>query len=209
MLVDSLLALPRWVYLGLSAGAVVSFAVAVTFLLGPRLFRDGSVDAGPTRTSEDRRRREIARYLDAVGERFEEDADVAGRTVAFYLPDRDVAVTFDARTFYSLERTPTYPVLVEHEMPGVALGPRLPFETPEVPPGGGVGGDRPAAGSDGAVDPPEAAYAVLGLPRGAGEDDVRRAYRARVKEVHPDHGGDEAEFRRVREAYRTAKRHAT
>jgi hypothetical protein len=47
----------------------------------------------------------------------------------------------------------------------------------------------------------EAAYRALDLDPGADEDAVRRAYRERVKEVHPDRGGDEAEFRRVTRAY--------
>lgn len=219
MLVDTLLALPRWVYVGLAAGAVASVAVAAAFLLAPRAVPDDRAERGTVRSSETRRRREIARYLDAIGEAYETDAEVAARTVAFLLPARDVAVTFDARTYYALEGTPTHPVLVEHEMPGVALGHRLPFETPapsdgsadgSADVGAGPGGRDPvdAGGSSGTVGHAEAAYAVLGLPNGAGEDDVRRAYRTRVKEVHPDHGGDEAEFHRVREAYRTAREDA-
>ncbi|MFB6147217.1 MAG: J domain-containing protein [Halobacteriaceae archaeon] len=45
------------------------------------------------------------------------------------------------------------------------------------------------------------AYEVLGLDPGADEAAVRAAYRDRVKEVHPDRGGDEASFRRVKAAY--------
>jgi ferredoxin len=44
-------------------------------------------------------------------------------------------------------------------------------------------------------------YAVLGLDADADEDAVIRAYRERVKEAHPDHGGSIAEFKRVRRAY--------
>ncbi|PSQ14377.1 hypothetical protein BRD02_09595 [Halobacteriales archaeon QS_8_69_73] len=111
-------------------------------------------------------------------------------------------------------------------MPGVALGNRLPFETPEPSPGAdagrgantntraGPGGPRGAgtAGADrleGRTDVAEAAFDVLGLSPGADEAAVRRAYRRRVKEVHPDHGGDEEEFRRVQEAYDTARRRAS
>ena len=48
----------------------------------------------------------------------------------------------------------------------------------------------------------EEALAALGLDRGADQRAVRRAYRDRVKAVHPDaDGGDEDEFRRVRAAY--------
>jgi hypothetical protein len=47
------------------------------------------------------------------------------------------------------------------------------------------------------------AYDRLGLEEGADQETVRRAYREKVKEVHPDRGGDEAEFRKVTEAYET------
>ncbi|GAB3686422.1 ferredoxin Fer [Salinarchaeum chitinilyticum] len=42
---------------------------------------------------------------------------------------------------------------------------------------------------------------VLGVDRGADEEAIRSAYRDRVLESHPDHGGTPAEFRRVRSAY--------
>lgn len=46
------------------------------------------------------------------------------------------------------------------------------------------------------------AYRTLGLDPDADEEDVRRAYRERVKEVHPDRpAGDEDEFKRVTQAY--------
>ena len=45
------------------------------------------------------------------------------------------------------------------------------------------------------------AYRILGLDPGADEGRVKRAYRERVKTVHPDRGGDETEFRRVKSAY--------
>jgi hypothetical protein len=111
-----------------------------------------------------------------------------------------VAITFDARAYYRIEHSGTYAVLVEHEMPGLHLGRRLPFETPEV--GSGPRTDRRRH------DPTAAAFAELGIEAGADSEEVRAAYRRRVKEVHPDQGGDEDEFKRVREAYTTAKKHA-
>lgn len=51
---------------------------------------------------------------------------------------------------------------------------------------------------------PSAAEArrVLGVDRGADEAAIRRAYRERAKETHPDtDGGDEAAFKRVSRAY--------
>jgi hypothetical protein len=42
---------------------------------------------------------------------------------------------------------------------------------------------------------------VLGVALDATPEDVRAAYRERVKETHPDRGGSEAAFKRVRWAY--------
>jgi len=38
------------------------------------------------------------------------------------------------------------------------------------------------------------AIAALGLRMPCTEEDLKRAYRRRVKELHPDHGGDERRF---------------
>ena len=208
VVVELLFALPRWLYLGVAAGAVMSLCVVVTFLVGGRVFFDGETDADDRdrhseRSTEAIRRAEIREYLDRIDERFVENADIDGNRVAFFLPTRDVAVTFDARTFLALEATPTHAILAEHEMPGVALGNRLPFETPEP-----SVDDDPTDDPDERLPPADAAYRVLGLPSGADAEAVRRAYRRRVKQAHPDHGGDEEEFRRVQEAYDTARRYA-
>ena len=42
---------------------------------------------------------------------------------------------------------------------------------------------------------------VLGVTVSADSDEVRRAYREKVKHVHPDRGGDPDEFKRVTTAY--------
>jgi DnaJ-domain-containing protein 1 len=48
----------------------------------------------------------------------------------------------------------------------------------------------------------EEAYRRLDVEPGAGEDAIRKAYRERVKEVHPDTAsGDEEAFKRVTAAY--------
>lgn len=54
-----------------------------------------------------------------------------------------------------------------------------------------------------AVDPTQRAssWAVLGLEAGATIDEVKRAFRKRALETHPDQGGDSDEFRAVRRAY--------
>lgn len=188
---------PRWVVVGLLIGFAASCVAACLFYVGTRWFPgdEGSRNQGDR--GDDRRTAEIREYLDAIEESFAEDHPVEGQSVEFYLPERDVAITFNPRTFYRLERSATHPVLVEHELPGVHLGSRLPFETPEVD----LGPD-PAERELTAYDE---AFAVLGLPETASEAEVRRAYREKVKEAHPDQGGDEAEFRRVREAYATAR----
>jgi hypothetical protein len=49
---------------------------------------------------------------------------------------------------------------------------------------------------------PREAYDRLGLDPDADADTVKRAYREKVKEVHPDtEGGDEDEFKRIKTAY--------
>lgn len=49
---------------------------------------------------------------------------------------------------------------------------------------------------------PAEAYRVLGLDPDADSEAVRRAYRRKVKSVHPDReSGDEEAFKRVKEAY--------
>jgi ferredoxin len=48
-------------------------------------------------------------------------------------------------------------------------------------------------------------FEVLGVEPGADEETVERAYRQRIKEAHPDHGGSQEAFRRVREAYEAIK----
>ncbi|PSP57451.1 ferredoxin [Halobacteriales archaeon QS_1_67_19] len=58
-------------------------------------------------------------------------------------------------------------------------------------------------------------FEVLGVDADADEAEIERAYRERVKEAHPDHGGSIEEFRTVRTAYETltgddpARRHTT
>ena len=190
--------LPSWVLAGLSLGLVFAAFSAAMFVVGEQLF-----PSPPGRRSDEaergqaRRHAEIRHYLDDIGERYAEDHPVAGHTVAFYLPERDVAVTFDAQAFFDIQGRGIDAVLCEHEMPGHHLGRRLPFEVPELE-------WEPASEPD-AV---ERAFRALGLSPAASTDEVRDAYRERVMEVHPDHGGDEESFREVRDAYTTAKEHA-
>ncbi|MFD1569081.1 J domain-containing protein [Halorubrum laminariae] len=204
MVVESVTALPAWVLLGVAAGVVASVVVALVFYLGDRLIAPGgSADDESGHTGDERRRREIREYLTATEVRFTEDHALGEVRVPFYLPDRDVAITFDAHDYFRLEGEGVYTVLCEHEMPGRGLGRRLPFEVTEPDWGTRKGYvDAPTP------DPVAAAFDELDVPRDADGDEVKRAYRERVKETHPDQGGDEEAFRRVREAYATARNHA-
>jgi hypothetical protein len=189
--------LPSWLVAGLGLGVVASLVVAGVFVVGDRLFPAPSGRESDRIDGTARRHAELRTYLNGIGERYLEDHPVHGDTVAFYLPERDVAITFDAQAYFRIERAGTYAVLCEHEMPGGHLGRRLPFDVPE---------QEPIA--SGSTHPAAAAFDRLGVTHTAGPDEVRSAYRSQVKQVHPDHGGDPEEFRRLQEAYATARDHA-
>lgn len=190
---DQVWVLPWWLVVGILVGLIIGLLIAGVFAVGSRLFPDERRE--PTAGGEHRKRTEIRRYLRAIDEAFIENYEISGDPVEFYLPERDVAITFDARAYFRIEATDTHGVLVEHEMPGIHLGRRLPFETPDL-----AGGDTDRTTTT--------AFAVLGLPTDASQSEVKTAYREKVKHVHPDHGGSRESFERVREAYTTARTHA-
>ena len=196
MLHEAVGSLPEWLIHGLVLGGTLAVLVASAFAIGTWLFPDSRAAHGESRSGEGRRRQEIRAYLRAIDEPFVEDREIAGAPVAFYLTDRDVAITFDAHHYFALDRTDTHAILVEYEMPGHGIGRRLPFETPDV---------EATAANPGAD---AGAFAVLGLDRSATTEEVRAAYRERIKDVHPDHGGDRESFERVREAYTVAREQA-
>lgn len=45
-------------------------------------------------------------------------------------------------------------------------------------------------------------YQTLGVERTASEDEIKKAYRKKAMKHHPDRGGNEAEFKKIEEAYR-------
>ena len=68
----------------------------------------------------------------------------------------------------------------------VFFGGNWSFSSPRRPPDDGLAG----------------AYAVLGVPPKSPPDVIRKAYRDKLFETHPDHGGSDKEVRQVIEAYK-------
>jgi hypothetical protein len=203
--------LPTWLLAGVAMGVVAVVLVAGIFVAGDRFFPAPPTDGRRRIDGTVRRRAEIRDFLGSIDERFVEDATVHGHTVAFYLPVREVAITFDPRAYFGIEGEGTYAVLCEHEMPGAQLGRRLPFEVPEqstASAGGSDGGPDPHRDRSPGPVPVRTAFSRLGLQPGADAEQVKAAYRRRVKDAHPDAGGDSESFKRLREAYTTAREHA-
>lgn len=47
------------------------------------------------------------------------------------------------------------------------------------------------------------AYETLGVPKGASEEEIKKAYRKLASQHHPDKGGDTAKFQEIQSAYET------
>lgn len=197
---DTIAALPEWLLLGIVLGAVLTVLVAAVFYAGEHLLDDPQGRSEERIPGDDRRTAEVAQYLGAINERYVENHSIGDHEVDFYLPDRGVAITYDAHTFFRLADADVHAILCEYEMPAVHLGTRLPFETPTVE------NDQPST----PPNAPEAtaAFRTLGLSPSADPDRVRAAYRQQIKQAHPDHGGDKAEFQQLQEAYATAQEYA-
>jgi molecular chaperone DnaJ len=44
-------------------------------------------------------------------------------------------------------------------------------------------------------------YDILGVSKGASEGDIKKAFRKKAHQLHPDKGGDKAKFQEINEAY--------
>lgn len=139
--------LPSWLVAGVGLGLAATVVIAAVSVVGTRLAPDRTARARRTHDSR-RRRREIRELLRHIDEPFVEGRAVAGGEVAFSLLDRDVAVTFDAQTVLALADHPVHVVLCGHELPGAALGQRLPSDVPSPIP------DRPTPGPSPTTSPP-------------------------------------------------------
>lgn len=197
---DTIAALPEWLLLGIVLGAVLTVLVAVVFYAGERLFEDPQAGSKERVAGADRRTTEVAQYLGAINEQYVENYTIGDHEVEFYLPDRGVAITYDAHTFFGLGDADVHAILCEYEMPAGQLGTRLPFETPTIE------NEQPSTPSQSAEA--TAAFRTLGLSPTADPDRVRAAYRQQIKQAHPDHGGDKTEFQQLQEAYATAQEYA-
>lgn len=180
---------PDWLIHGILLGMLAAVAVFIVFLLGSRRFGDGrpsSSDYDPDQL----RRVEVRAYLSAIGEPASEEVTIEGIPVDFWLPERSVAITFDADVYFRLLDADLTAVLLEHELPGNQLGARLPFETPSIR--RSRSGDR---------DDRSWAHDILDVSNSADATAIERAYREKIKEVHPDVGGDQEALIEVLEAY--------
>ena len=65
---------------------------------------------------------------------------------------------------------------------------------------------RPPRSTAGGAPEGASIWSLLGVGRDATEVELKAAYRRRALETHPDHGGDDASFRRVVRAYEEAQR---
>lgn len=170
--------LPSWLLQGIGLGLLAAVMILLVNVLGIR-YLDISSGRRARVDEHELRRSKVRAYLQAIGEPYIEAFPLATAIVDFWLPERAVAITFDPHDFFDLEAAGVTVILLEHEVPGAAIGSRLPFDTPPLE------RTRPAG------DERSWALETLGIDTESPDRDaIDRAYRERVLEAHPDRGGD-------------------
>jgi len=48
-------------------------------------------------------------------------------------------------------------------------------------------------------------YNILGVDKSASDSEIKKAFKAKSMQYHPDRGGDEAKFKEINEAYQTLR----
>lgn len=84
------------------------------------------------------------------------------------------------------------------------MAPFSPAELREVSPVSGAGPGAPARPRIPREPAAKSLWAVLGVEPGASVEEIKRAFRKRALETHPDQGGDAAAFRALHAAYERA-----
>lgn len=72
----------------------------------------------------------------------------------------------------------------------------------------GAGASETGASTDDPRAPQPSVWAILRVSPQASLEELKQAFRARAKELHPDHGGSDADFIRLQRAYAEAQRRA-
>ncbi len=72
----------------------------------------------------------------------------------------------------------------------------------------GSGGGEAEVLADDPQRPQPSVWAILRASPQASLEELKQAFRARAKELHPDHGGTDADFIRLQRAYAEAQRRA-
>lgn len=173
-------------------GLAVPLAVILFYLYGKGVF-----GTAPRRAPRPKgaRRRSMVRSAALEMELDHETGRMTGRVLAGTFEGRDLD-SLDApaleRLAFEIAADPESRSLLE-----VYLDRRMPGWREHVKAEAAAGRRRPS--NAGAMSEEEA-YQILGLPKGAGEPEIRAAHRRLMKKVHPDSGGSNFLAARINEA---------